>query len=124
VSRGFFLVAGDLLPVLDAALEDEFGEPVDLSVASSVVCILRPSGVASALFVASCAFSLASPGGASGYPSGGASCGRVTHAWATGAVPTAPGAYQARFRATYPGNRTLTVPNPGWLAVTVDPSVG
>lgn len=109
--EAFFLVAGDLLPTVDAVLEDENGAPLDLSLASGMQFRLRASGAAAAFVIASCAFSVATVGGAS--------VGHVTHAWGPTTVPTVAGLYEGQFRATFPGSRTLTVPNPGFLSVTV-----
>lgn len=109
-----FLVAGDLLPVVDATLLNEHGDPVDLSLASSVGVHVRATGAATPFIVgASCAFSAATPGAPS--------CGHVTYAWAASAVPTQAGLYEVQFRAWFPASKSLTVPNPGFQALMVGP---
>lgn len=115
MSEPFFLVEGDLLPALEGQLLDETGAPVDLSAASLCVFSVRPSGIASTIFTASCAFSVATAG---------ASAAHVTHNWNTGRVPTIADFYQGQFRVTFTSGKKLTVPNPGYVPITVGTSMG
>jgi hypothetical protein len=105
-----FLVAGDLLPNIQGTLEDFDGYPLDLSAASSVAFMCRPSGTASTLFAGSCAFSTATEG---------ASVGHITFTWAANFMPTAPDYYQAQFRVTDIVGRPRSVPNPGYHPLIV-----
>jgi hypothetical protein len=115
MSDPFFLTAGDLLPIIEGTLEDEHGDPIDLSAASAVTFSVQSSGIASTMFSASVAFSTATVG---------ASAAHVEHHWNSGTVPTAPGFYQGQWRVTQSSGKKLTVPNPGYVPITVGTSLG
>jgi len=115
MSEPFFLIAGDLLPIIDGSLQDATGAPLPLSAASLVELRVRPSGVATSLFTLPCAFSVAT----APQPS----CGHVTGFWSASQVPTLANFYEAQFRITYASGKTQRVPNPGFQPVTVGTAI-
>ncbi len=115
MSAIFHLTLGDLLPALAGTLEDLDGHPVALDEAESVSLHVRsPGALAPFMSLPSIAFSAA--------PVGAASCGHVEHVWTEQTRPKQPGAYQAQFRAHFPGGRAQTAPNPGYVTILVGPS--
>ena len=111
----FFLVAGDLLPLLDGALTTDQGDSIPLSRASSVALRVRPSGIATQLFSLSATYSLAT----AAQPS----CGHVTAIWTSVKVPTVANFYQGQFVITYDDARTQRIPNPGFIGITVGTAI-
>lgn len=107
----FQITAGDSLPIIGGQLQDENGNPIILAAASSVMFLMRPSGVATDLIATSALWSTATEG---------ASAAHVEYPWAPGGVntPTA-GVYQGRWRVTFPGNVRQSVPNPGFVPIII-----
>jgi hypothetical protein len=110
MSDVFRIKRGDLLPTIAGNLEKESdGSPIDLSQASSMRFLMRPTGAASPC-VATTATILSG------------TAGLVEYAWQDNDTATA-GAYQGEFEF-YLGGKRQTVPNRGYIPIVIEYSIG
>lgn len=103
----FSIKQNDLLPILEAILQDVNGTPVDLSTASGVVFHLREEGDATLKITSGAVTIDATP-----------TTGKVTYEWVNGDTDV-NGLFLGEFEVTWPGPKKQTFPSVGYVSVAI-----
>ncbi len=103
----FSIKQNDLLPVLEAILQDVNKNPVDLGPASGIVFHLREEGDASLKIESGVVTVDANP-----------ETGKVTYDWVAGDTDT-NGLFLGEFEVTWAGAKKQTFPSVGYISVKI-----
>jgi hypothetical protein len=103
----FSIKQNDLLPILEAILQDVNGNPVDLGPASSIVFHLREEGDASLKIEDGVVETDANP-----------KTGKVTYSWVDTDTDT-NGLFLGEFEVTWAGAKLQTFPSVGYISIAV-----
>lgn len=103
----FSIKQNDLLPILEAILQDVNGNPVDLTPASSVVFHLREEDSASLKIEDGVVEIDANP-----------ETGKITYSWVNTDTDT-NGLFLGEFEVTWAGAKTQTFPSMGYVSVEI-----
>ena len=103
----FSIKQNDLLPVLEAVLQDVSGNPVDLNAASSIVFHLREEKGSTLKITDGIVVTDANP-----------TTGKVTYAW-VGTDTNTVGLFLGEFEVTWAGAKKQTFPSIGYISISV-----